>query len=439
MVGEPMFLRKIFGKKPKAPEPQVEKLNIDSLGGRVDKLKREKLAGAQSTLNTSLDRLSEERGALSKELKTLSEAKPTEEAYPGLRKSALEARRLLADKLTRATSSIQQRREFSTNGLAIPDGKLTKMVNLMTDAIATHGRHVRALFGPQLNTIELRLRRLHGLVREVHALIERTRGELRSLDSISSKISSQRELLHRIESMQTDSKSLKNQVAMLEKLIESESDQLAQLMGSEEFKSLSATGRELEKIEREIAQVKDAASSAISGLSRPLRKMEKLVRAGEYQMDREMVKVLELCIENPLEVLSSDEKIASTDTLLQKMIELLEGGKISMDDRERKKRMELARELLEEKRLLKLKEQLTHLHARKEIQTRAREQTSLFKQKAELEGSIEKHKSDMKHARATIEELHRESQRAEKDIEKNLRELEKLATDAIGAMIELTS
>jgi len=439
MVGEPMFLRKIFGKKPKPPEPQVEKLSVDSLEERTNKLKREKLAEAQSTLNIMLDRLSEERAALLKELKTLSDAKPTDEAYPGLHKTALEARRLLTEKLTRAITSIQRRGEFSTDDLAILDGKLTKMVNLMTDAIATHGRHVRALFGPRLNAIELRLRRLHGLVREVHALIEGTRGGMRSLDLISSKISSQRELLHRIESMRTDAKSLENQVTMLKKLIENESDQLARLINSEEFKSLDASGRELERIEREIAQVKDATSSAISGVSRPLRKMEKLVRAGEYQMDREMVKVLELCIENPLEVLSSNEKIASTDALLQKMIELLEEGKISMDDRERKKRMELARGLLDEKKILKLKERLTLLCDRREIQTRAREQTSLFKQKAELEGSIEKHKSDLKHARATIEELHRDSQRAEKDIDKNLRELEKLATEAIGATIELTS
>jgi len=439
MVGEPMFLRKIFGKKPKAPEPQVEKLNIDSLGERVEKLKQGKLAGAQSTLNTSLDRLSEERGTLLKELKTLSEAEPTEEAYPGLHKAALEAKRLLAEKLTRATTPIQRVGEFSTNDLAILDSKLTKMVNLTTDAIITHGRHVRALFGSQLNVIELRLKRLHGLVREVHALIERARGEMNSLDSISSKISSQRELLHRIESMRTDVKSLENRVAMLEKLIENEGDQLARLINSEEFKNLDASGRELERIEREIAQVKDTASSAISGLSRPFRKMEKLVRAGKCQMDREMMEVLELCIENPLEVLSSEERIASTDTLLQKMIELLEEGKISMGDRERKKRMELGRELLEEKKLLKLKEQLTHLHTRKETQTRAREQTLLLKQKAELEGSIEKHKSDLKNARTTIEDLHRESQRAEKDIDKNLRELEKLATEAIGATIELTS
>ncbi len=434
-----MFLKRIFGKK-KVPEPiPPEKLSIDSLGGRVDKLKRGKLAEVQSRLNTTLDTLSKERGALLKELKTLSEAKPTEDAYLGLHKTALEARRLLVDKLTRAASYIHRRGEFSINDLATLDGKLTKMVNRMTDAITTHSRYVRALFGHHLNMVELRMRRLHGLVKDVHALIEGTLGEMRSLDSISSKISSQRELLHRIESMRTDAKSLENRVAMLEKLIENESGQLARLINSEEFKGLNASGRELERIEREIAQVKNAVSSAISGLSRPFRKMEKLVRAGEWQIDRETVKVLEFCIENPLKVLSSNEKIASTDALLQKMIKLLEEEKISMDDRERKKRMELARELLGKKKLLKLKERLTLLQANKEVQKRARERTSLFKQKAELEGSIEKHRADLKHARATIEDLYRESQRAGEDIDKNLRDIEKLATEAIGATVKLTS
>jgi hypothetical protein len=434
-----MFLKRIFGKK-KAPEPiQPEKLSIDSLCERVDKLKQEKLSETQSKLNAMLDKLSEEREALLKDLKTFSEAEPAEEVYPGLHKTALEARRLLTDKLTRAVTDIERRGEFSTNNLAILSGKLTKMVNLTTDALVTHSRYVRALFGSHFNAVELRLRRLHGLIREVNVLIEGTLREMRSLDSISSKISSRKELLNRIEDMRTNAKSLENQTVALEKLIENESNQLARLVNSEEFKNLDASGRELERIEREIAHVKGAVSSAISGLSRPLRKMEKLVTAGEYQLDREMVKVLQLCIENPLEVLSSNEKISTADALLQKMIELLEEGKISMDDRERRKRIKLARELLEEEKILKLKERLTHLHADIEIKKRAREQTSLLQQKAELEESIEKYRTDLKRARATIEELHRESQQAEKDIDKNLREIEKLATEAIGATVELTS
>ncbi|MFB0500480.1 MAG: hypothetical protein ACETWO_04325, partial [Candidatus Hadarchaeaceae archaeon] len=271
-----MFLKRIFGKK-KAPEPiQPEKLSIDSLGERVDKLKQEKLSDTQSKLNTMLDRLSEERGALLKELKTFSEAEPTEEVYPGLRKTALEARRLLTDKLTRAVTDIERRGEFSTNNLATLSGKLTKMVNLTTDALVTHSRYVQALFGSHFNAIELRLRRLHGLVREVNVIIEGTLREMRSLDSISSKISSRKEILNRIEDMRTNAKSLESQVVVLEKLIENENNQLARLINSEEFKGLDASRRELERIEREIAHVKGAVSSAISGLSRPLRKMEKL-------------------------------------------------------------------------------------------------------------------------------------------------------------------
>ncbi len=434
-----MFLRKIFGRKPKAPEPQVEKLSVDSLEGRVEKLKQEKLSEAQSKLNSMLDRLSEEREALLKDLKTFSEAEPAEEVYPGLRKTALEARRLLTDKLTRAVTDIERRGGFSINDLATLGGKLTKMVNLTTDALVTHSRYVQALFGSHFNAIELRLRRLHGLIREVNVLIEGTLREMRSLDSISSKISSRKELLNRIEDMRSNAKSLENQVVVLEKLVENESNQLTRLINSEEFKNLDASGRELERIKREIANVKGTVSSAISGLSRPLRKMEKLVTAGECQMDREMVKVLELCIENPLEVLSSNEKIGTADALLQKMIELLEEGKISMDDRERRKRIKLARELLEEKKLLKLKERLIHLQADIEIKKLAREQTSLLQQKAELEELIEKYRTDLKRARATIEELHRESQQAEKDIDKKLSEIEKLATEVIGVTVELTS
>ena len=434
-----MFFKRIFGKK-KVPEPiQPERLSIESLEERMGKLRGEKLAGGQSKLNTVLDGISNEREAILNKLKTLSGAEPTGEVYPGLRKTALEARRLFIDKLTRALPEIQLRGEFSPHDLTALDGKLAKMANLTTDAATTHGRYVRALFGPQLNVIELHLRRLHGLVRDAHILIEKTLGEMQSLDSISSKIISRKELFRRVEAMQTEAKSLEGQVTELERLIESGNTKLAQLIGSEEFKRADALGGELQRVEREISQVKSAASSAISGLSRPLRKMEKLVVAGECQMDREMVKVLELCIENPLEVLSSDEKIAATGALLQKMIDLLESGKISMSDRERRKRVELARELLEKEKLLNLKKRLTHLHAHRESQKRAREQTSLLKQKVELERLIEKHNSDLKRARATIEELHRESQRAKKEIDKNLHELEKLATEAIGVKVELTS
>ena len=433
-----MFFKRIFGRK-KAPEPiQPEKLSLDSLDERVNELRREKFAETRSKLNTMLDGISEERKSLLKELKNLSEAEPTEEAYPGLQKSALEARRLLTDKLTRALTEVRLQGELSTGDLTTLDGKLAKMVNLTTDAIATHSRYVRALFKPNLDSIELHIRRLHSSAREVHTTVEEAIGSIRSLDSISSKMLSREELLRRIEKMQAEIKLLGDQVAEFERLIESENAQLAQLTSGEEFKRADALGHELRQIEHEIGQVKSEAASAILGISRPLRKMEKLVTTGECQVDREVARVLELCIQNPVEVLYSSEKLASAQAVIQKMLELLEEGKISLSERERKKRMELAREIVEGRKLDRLRERLDLLHSKREVQGRAREQSQLLKRKAELERSIEQHRSDLKRARATIEELHRESELVEKRIEEDSRELEKLTFEVIGARLKLT-
>ncbi len=434
-----MFLRRLFGKK-KAPEPaQLGKLTIDSLQERVDELKREKLADAQSKLDPLLNRLSGERESLLNGLKTLSKAELTGEVYSGLRKSAIEARRLLVDKLTRAFSAIQSRGEFSTDYLATLDNMVTKTVNLTTDAVAAHGRYVRALFARQFDIIELHLRRLHELAIEIHTLTETTLKEIRSLDSISSKISSRKELFRRIENLQTNAKSLEGQATELEKLIEDESTQLARLVNSKEFKSVDTSGRELEQIEHEMANVRGAASSAISALSRPLRKMEKLVATGKCQMDREEIKILELCIENPLEIFSSGEKLAAAEALLRRMIGLLEEGRISLGDRERKKRTELASELLKEKRLLELGRRLERLHAQKEAKKRAREGSPLLRQKAELERLIKKHRLDLERTRKAIEDLHRESQLTAGEMDKNRGELKKVVSSVLGAELEITS
>ena len=434
-----MFFKRIFGRK-KIPEPaRSEKLSIDSLEERANKLKKEKLAETRSKLNPMLDGISEERKAILGELKTLSEAEPSEEAHPGLKKTALEARRLLADKLTRALVEIRLEGEPSTSDLMTLEGRLAKMVNLMSDAVTTHSRYVRALFALHLRSIELHMRKMHEFAMGVHTLVESTTKGMHSLDSILSKISLEREIRLRIETSRTNARSLEGQVAELERSIGKESGELARLVESEEFKGLSASERELEQIGREMVEVKGAASSAISALGRPLRKMEKLVAVGECQIDREAREALKLCIEDPSEVLSPNVELSAIEMLLRRMVELLEEGKISMGDRERRKRIELARGILEERRLPKLRESLDRLKARMETKKRTRELTLLLDQKAELERSIEKHRSDIKRAQTTIGELHRESERAEKEIGKNLAELQRLASEVMGAKIELTT
>lgn len=382
------------------------------------------------------DRLLEERGSLINELKTLSEVEPTEEAYPGLHKAAMEARRLLIDKLIRATEGIPRQKSLLNNNLAAFDGELMKIVNLTTDAIVTHGRYVRALFTPQIGAIESRLRELHQLASQMHVIIEEALRGINSLDSISSKINSQKELVQQSDDLQNEIKLLETKASELECLTKSKNDQLAKLIASEEFKRVAKSGLELERIEQGIVQVKSMASGALSDLSRPFRKMEKLVISGGYQLDRELLEVLKLCIENPSEIISSEEKIGATETILKKTVELLSEGKISLDDRERRKKLERARELVG--KLREFWEHLKRLRVQHETQKSAFERSPLLKERAELERSIRAYEVELKQAQANIQELHEKLKRTDEEIKVSQSEIKKMAPNVVGTELEIT-
>jgi hypothetical protein len=431
-----MFFKRIF-KKPPPPKP-VETLSLRDLRGRIRELKHEKLAETQSELNALLDRVSEARETTLGAVETLSKAETTEVIHPGLYKSALEARRLLVDKMNRSLVSFSRPKEITVDVLTSIDERLKRLVNFTTSALATHGRHVRMLFGPQLNTLQLHIRHLHALIREVHALIEKTLNRTRSLDSLLSKVESQIELANQIDVMRSKSEQLIKQATELEKLIENNSIKLAQFMESEEFKRVGSLKDEIQQIEQEITRVKDAVVSTFLSISRPLRKMEKLVADRKYEMNRELEIILKLCIQDPLAIISSDEKISATQSVLQRMSDLLEKGEIDLSERERVKRIEMVQEIMRDEKIKKFKKRLEELQKEREDRLRVWEQLPHLR-KSELEQSIEKRRSNLKNVRTRIEELTRKLESTWESIEKNRAELERLASEMMGAQIRLTS
>ena len=159
----------------------------------------------------------------------------------------------------------------------------------------------------------------------------------------------------------------------------------------------------------------------------------------EKQMSRETAEILELCIENPLEVFLSDERLAATTTLLQKMLGLIESDKISLNARERRKKIEDARAILENETLVKLKQNLEQLRAKKGALENLSRSSPLLKKKAELEHTLDGSVLDLEHAKATLEELRRDLQNNEKEIDRNRGELEEAASGVIGSTVKITS
>jgi hypothetical protein len=434
-----MFLRKMFGKKQAPVEPPVEKLSLGSLESRVRELEQERLSQVQPKLNDLLARLSKERTGILNELKILSQAETTEVVHPGLYKTVFEARRLVVEKLTRSLEDFPQQRDISNDSLASLDEKLTKVVNNTTDAINIHGRYVRLLFSPRLNSVQLRMQQFHALVKEIHAVIKETLDRTHPLESLLSKTRSQVELLRQIDSMQSETKSLAEQATKLEDIIKTEDSQLNQLVGSEEFKQAISLESEVQQVGLEIEDVKNAVSNTFSSVNRPLRKMENLVASGKLEMDRDLVKSLEQCTHEPLSALSSNEKITTAQSLLQRLLDLLKEGKIDLDEREREKRMEITRDMLQGQRLVKFKEQLEKLKETRDAKSQVLGQMSIFKRRVELEKSIEEHRSKLKRVQATIEELNQKLKAAQQDSIKNKDEIEQMASQHIGSKVEIIS
>lgn len=414
----------------------VEKLSLDGLRDRVEKLKAEKFEKARPGLNAVLDEMAREREILLNELKTLAGAEPTEEVHPGLLKAATEARKLLTEKMTRALADIGHCPEFSVTTLATFDGKLTKATNLTTDALIVHGRYVRTVFEPRFAAVQTRLRGLHGTAKQAHTIIEGVIRENSALNSVLSEIGSQKELVQNLGKNRANIESLEGRAKETEEMLEKERDQLTQLVSSEEFKRAADLMRGLDQIKLEISRLESEVVSAFSDLSRPLRKLEKLVVSGGHRMDRELMKTLKLCINSPVDIISSEEKISAAKLLLQETSKLLTERKIDLADRERRKKLEKAQKLASD--LDGYKRRLDLLNQQLESQRQLLE-VPVQKQAAELERSIGQRESGLRQIRASIEELGHKSKLLRDEIEDRRVKLEKLASDTLGAKIELTS
>ena len=427
-----MFLKRIFGKPP-PEEPVPKKLKLDAFRERVHNLREERFETAKPALKAVLDETCVVRKMLISDLKRLAEANASGELYPGLLKTSTAAKKLLIEKITRGLADIERSPEFTTGALEAFDSKLTKAVNLITDAAAMHGRYVEAAFRPGFTPVKSNLRRLHELAEHMHAAIDGILKENRELESLSSEINSHMGLVKFVKKTQDDIASLEESRKKIEEVMKEEKNQLEQLMSSEEFRRAAEDEDEVRQIELEIKRVEYEVISSFSDLSRPLRKFERLVSSGGHQMNREKVKILDLCINDPLEITSSDEKITTAEELLHETARLMDDGKIELGEHERRKKHESVLKLAAKLRVLK--ERLESL--KQLLRSQRATEHLVLKQISELEKSIAQRESELNSLKASAEGLRQKSKLAEKEIEEKRANLEKLAGEILGTKVEL--
>ncbi|MEM4187733.1 MAG: hypothetical protein QXN56_01015 [Candidatus Hadarchaeum sp.] len=403
---------------------------------RATVLKEEKIEKIRPELGALLQEINKECAALSESLKELHRSDPDEEVHHGLVKTAIEARKLFYEKISRAIKIMMCEEELTWGSVPKIYERFSKATNIIGDAMKAHGRYVRAVFVKKYSEFEFHLRELHDLVMQTQSILNRFIGEIKALDDLISEISAYKRTQLEIEKIKENIASLQDNNRKLDANIDEVVSQLAQLKGSPEFKKAAESVEELERTCHEINKEKETAASSISELNRPFRKLEKILNAGEYQMSPEIRKILEICINGPTELISSDENLTLFERLLHETVKLADSGKIDLDKRERKN-LEIAASLLPS-RLKNIKNNLTTLVENAETKKRDSE-SPVFDQAVKLENLIKKLEQERGAAQDTVEQLKNRIKLKEEELVSRKNNLQELASEVLDTRVEITS
>lgn len=429
-----MFFKRLF-RKPPPPKPAAEKFTIDALRDRIAKVKSEKIENFKVQFNPLLDEINSTCATLSETLRALSISDPDSNIDAGLVKSAMEARKLLFDKVSRAIANIGRCSEITGDGISIFSERLSKAINLTTDAVKTHGRYVRAVFGEKSSEFESSLRALHELAMHVHTSIENMGKEIQSLDSVLNEISLQGQMAQEIDKDNEDIKSLERRTKDIEDDLKDERARLEELKAGEEFKRATDSAREFERTEQEIARLKGDVISRVSEMNRPFRKLEKLIKSGGHSVESEIVRILDVCIYNPAEVILSQENLTAFERLLRETTGLANAGKIDLDKHERKNTLDASQRLVAE--LNAIKDKLTSLGGLSEAQKKAAS-SPIIEQAVKLETLIKQREYNLNETRAAIEERSKKSKAMQQELVSRRERLKKLAGEVLGITVEIS-
>jgi len=434
-----MFLRRIFGKKPKpTPSLEVKEFSLDTLEEEIEKLKKDKLGAIGEEVRLHIEGIAMAREDIKALTKALAQAEISGEVYVGLDRSVREARRLFIDKVTRAIDGIEQPKELTWHGLLALNDSLGRAVNLTTDAGATHGRRASMLFGQQVRAIYQSIDRLQGLAAEFKGIVEAKKEDIQVLNEISARITNQKNLIQKLTHLRAQKGELENRAGGLENTLRAEQVELDGLIDGQELKQIERARQELDQIEQRIARLRSEAASAISGLQRPFKKMRKLALDGKHPLGRDKFGMLNLCIDEPLEAFLSDgEDLPRLTALLQDLKNIIEGGQIELNPRERRKKLEQIRGMLGGA-LLELRREHDGILVEKVEKERAYITSPLLKQRAELERSLEARRSELEKIQSELKGLSGEMEKIEGEIGRGRSELEGKASAVLGAKLKIT-
>ncbi len=435
-------IKSLFGEEEKeepeqpVPEPEKTELTFSNLENKIKEEKNRIIAETKETVQPILLKVSSLFEKIDGLKSDLNDAEPSEEVHPNIYKSTNEAKRLLLRKLKKAINKVEVPSDPSWRELIEFNRNLQDTVNLLKNARLSHGNQVANIFERHINNLIRLTDKLQNQSKELNTTLRKSNLKIEDLDDLMKEVSERKTKIENIKDLKSKLKNLNESREEVEEELKKSKESLKSLKKSSRHEELQKIKEKIENISKEQEKLKRKIESTISELDRPLRKMDKLIERDEHMVSSEVLEGINSYLEDPVQAVFNEEESLDKLKAMFKELKSLLKGKMELSEKERNKRLEEVEEILENKKVEKLKNKHDKLDEKLENLKEERESSSLLEKKSNLKKEIEEKESKLERLEEDIEDTNNELSQKEKELQnKNIKIRE--STEAIlGAKLK---
>lgn len=430
-------LKEIFGggrgEEEEIEEEKVERVSIEKLPERIKEKKNQLIEDTRKELHSLLEKISNILVKLEDLKDNLASAESSEDVHANLYKSANEAKRLLVRKMDRAIENLDVSFEGKWKNLLNFNRDLQDSLNLLKNARISHSNQVSALYEGKMNKLMRLTDRLQSLSKELNTDLRKTNLELEELDDFLEEVEKKSGLEEKKAKLKENLNELKNRKEDIEEDYNRVKESLESLKKSKRFEELEEIKQKKKELEKKKKRICKKINSNLSDIARPLRKMSKLIERNEHMVSKEVLDAIDMYLDDPEEAaLSEEEGLPKLNSLLEEL-EIALRDKMKLSEKERKKRLEEIRDMIENERVAKLRNKYFEIENKQENYRKERESSSLLDKKERLEKSVEDKESELEKTKDRIEDLDEEIEK----ITRKIQEKNSLIRKKAGSDLEL--
>lgn len=429
-------IRKFFSADKPEEEYEIHEVSLSDLKREIEDREKELKSQAKVDLKDPLNEVNDSIEDIQDLINELEEAEPSDEVHPRIYKSVMEEKRLLVKKTRNALKKLDVPSSMNLKRIKEFSQSLARSINILGDASTSHRARTATLFDDRVDRLRGLLDDLQDAAKDLNSILDSINSEINELNRLTDIIQERENALSKKASIEKEITSLENRLNEEENKLDKNGNSLKGLEMSDEFKSLREEIQEINSIESRLKTLQDSINSRISGISRPLRKMQRMIQREEYATSSDVFKALNSYLDDPFKAAENeDEGLPGLNSLLEELQDLME-EKMKLDEREREKKSETVNQLLENDTISRILDEYERERNRLKELKELKRKSSLLDRKKELEMNIEETRENIDSIKSELDEAEEELEDIKGVINDKSRELEEQARSVLDVKIK---